>query len=135
MSYKWVDEESPMTDWFHLFCESDIVSIHLPENASTHKIVSKYYLNLMKKTAFLVNTSRGSVLDEQELAWMLRNNRLKGAALDVTDTLTEEEIKETPSLLVTPHIAGSTLQDRIRTDEFIVERVISQLQSLTNPPL
>jgi D-3-phosphoglycerate dehydrogenase len=113
-----VDKDSPEWAWHFLFKESDFVSLHIPECQETYGLIGRRWLSLMKPSAFLVNTSRPSVLDETALAQLLIEDKLKGAALDVTDQCWIH----LPHVLVTPHVAGYTLEDRVKTDEFVLEK-------------
>lgn len=104
----------------------DILSVHLKDTPETEKIVNAHVFKAMKKTAFLVNTSRGSVIDEDALVEALRSGEIAGAALDVYDT--EPIAKSHPffemsdRVVVTPHIAGATW-DAIsnHTREFVTD--------------
>ena len=92
-----------------LFAMSDYITLHVPMTAETKHIVNRTRLSLMKKTSYLINTSRGGVVDEDELAAALTEGRIAGAALDVF----EEEppsgaILSAPSTILTPHIGGQT---------------------------
>ncbi|MEK7087126.1 MAG: D-glycerate dehydrogenase, partial [Patescibacteria group bacterium] len=97
-----------------LLKQSDFVSIHVPLLETTHHLINAEKLKLMKPTAYLVNTSRGPVIDEAALAYTLKNKEIRGAALDVF----EFEPKITPELLtldnviLTPHIASATEETR-----------------------
>lgn len=94
-----------------LFKESDYVSIHCKVTEETKGLVDKRLLGLMKSTAFIINTARSIIVNEKDLIEVLKEKRIKGAALDVFD---EEPIpKDHPFLkldncLVTPHIGGAT---------------------------
>lgn len=105
-----------------LFRVSDFVSIHLEENAETSGMVSAALLNLMKPTAYIVNTARGSIIDEFALSMALKNKRLAGAAVDVV-TANSPLYEPHPNLIHTHHIAGNTLEDRIKTDTFMVGKL------------
>lgn len=93
---------------------SDIVSLHVPLMDSTHHLINAERLALMKPTAFLINTSRGPVIDEEALVHALQNKIIAGAGLDVF----ENEPRITPGLtelsnvVLTPHIASSTVKAR-----------------------
>lgn len=102
-----------------IFERADVISIHLSENKTTKKLISRDLIERMKPTAFLINTARPSVLDEQALYDSLIEKRIAGAALDVVG----KRPPNLPNLYVTPHIAGNTLEDRIKTDEFIVRKL------------
>jgi len=97
---------------------SDILSIHLPINKSTKKLLGPEEFALMKGNAILINTSRGAIIDDEALIYALKSKRLKGAALDAFDPeplpwehpllSLDPEIKK--RLIFTPHIGGSTRQ-------------------------
>lgn len=100
-----------------LFARSDFLTFHCPLNEKTAKIVNERTLSLMKPTAFLINTARGGVIDEQALADALKNGVIAGAALDV---LTYEPMAEDCPLwgidncMITPHVAWASLESRTR---------------------
>ncbi|HEY0702040.1 MAG TPA: D-glycerate dehydrogenase [Candidatus Acidoferrales bacterium] len=99
-----------------LFREADFVSLHVPLTPATRHLISGENLDKMKRTAFLVNTSRGPVVDEEALAEALESKKIAGAALDVF----EHEPKIHPKLLarrdviLTPHIGSATVETRTR---------------------
>ena len=103
LSINYVDLET-------LFSTSDIISIHIPLVDSTYQLVDKKLIDLMKPSSIIVNTSRGSIINESYLIDTLRNRRISGAALDVFE---QEPIeKDNPLLLmenviITPHSAGN----------------------------
>ncbi len=103
-----------------LLKESDFVSLHVPLLPSTRHLISTAELKLMKKTAFLINTSRGPIVDEKALTRALSKNTLGGAGLDVyeceplidcdpTDTL---ELRTLSNVILTPHTASATHEAR-----------------------
>jgi len=100
---------------------ADILTLHIPEEEGTYKLINKKLINSMKQGSVVVNTSRGSVIDELALANALNASELRGAAVD---TVEDSGILNTRvrNLIITPHLAGSTLEDRIKTDEFICEK-------------
>jgi len=99
-----------------LFREADFISIHVPLMPETRHLISTENLNKMKPTAFLINTSRGPVVDEAALADALENKKIAGAALDVF----ENEPKVNPALvprkdvILTPHIASASVETRTK---------------------
>ncbi len=109
-----------------LFREADILTLHVPLTPETEGLVGRERLRQMKPTAFLINTSRGPVVDEAALAEALRQGRLAGAGLDV---LAEEPPAEDNPLLtapnchITPHIAWATREARARLMAVAVENV------------
>ena len=97
-----------------LMKKSDFISLHTPLNKSTRHLIGKKQLGMMKKTAYLINTSRGPIIDEKALVKVLRKKKIKGAALDVF----EKEPKLSPgmsklnNIVLTPHIASGTIEAR-----------------------
>lgn len=100
-----------------LFQTSDIVSLHCPLTESTKELVNKDRLAQMKNTAILINTGRGPLLNEQDVADALNNNVIAAAGIDVLSK--EQPLPDCPLLsakncYITPHIAWATLQARVR---------------------
>lgn len=93
-----------------LLRKSDYITIHIPLNDATRNMISYEELEKMKKDAFLINTSRGGIVDEEALYNALRNNKLRGAALDVynNEPLRESPLKELDNVIMTPHIGAYT---------------------------
>jgi phosphoglycerate dehydrogenase-like enzyme len=90
--------------------QSDIVTIHLPLDATTRGLIGSRELGRMKSSAFLINTARGGIVDEQALKAALLERRLAGAALDVfaAEPPTDLELLRLPNVVGTPHIGGNT---------------------------
>lgn len=113
-----------------VFRDSDVVSLHCPLTSQTEKIVNRERLALMKKTAFLINTGRGPLVDEQALANALNNERIAGAGLDVLSS--EPPEKDNPLLkakncFITPHIAWATRAARERLLKVVVDNVAAYI--------
>jgi D-3-phosphoglycerate dehydrogenase len=114
---------------------SDYVSLHVDANVENNNLVNTEFLSSMKKTAYLINTSRGSLIDESALVHALKTNVIAGAALDVVqnehDPDFESELfryhREHSNLLITPHIGGATFESFEKTENFIVEKIIEHL--------
>lgn len=99
---------------------ADIVVAALPESPETHKLLNRERLNLMKKTAVLVNVGRGGLIDHMALAEKLQKGELRGAALDVTDPEplpTDHPLWDCKNALITPHISGGSFGHLIATEE------------------
>ena len=115
--------------------EADFVSVHVPLLDSTRHLIDKGRLATMKPSAYLVNSSRGSVIDEAALVEALKNKTIKGAALDVF----EDEPKLAPGLLeldniiLTPHIASATEETRGKMAELAAENIIAVLSGKEAP--
>jgi D-3-phosphoglycerate dehydrogenase len=105
---------------------SDIVSLHCPFVPSSYKLIGERELSLMKKTAILVNTARGELIDEAALCRFLKEGRIGGAALDVLaqEPPGESQILSAPNLLVTPHTAAFTLESMDKMSKGCVEQII-----------
>lgn len=115
-----------MTDMDSLFRESDVVTLHCPLSPENAGLVNEARIKLMKPSAFLINTSRGGLVNEADLARALNEGRLAGAGLDVLSV--EPPVPENPLLkakncLVTPHIAWATRSARARLIHMAAENV------------
>ena len=99
-----------------LFGQSDVVSLHCPLTPTTNKLVNAERLAMMKPSAYLINTSRGPLVDEGALAAALNAGRIAGAGLDVlsTEPPTENPLLTAKNCCITPHIAWATRAARQR---------------------
>ncbi|CAL1520267.1 D-2-hydroxyacid dehydrogenase [Chitinophaga sp. MM2321] len=116
------------------FRESDVVSLHCPLNQENKEFVNTALLHTMKKTAFLVNTSRGPLIQEADLAAALKEGVIAGAALDVLSTeppAADNPLISAPGTIITPHIAWATQAARGRLMHTTVENVRSFLEGKT----
>ncbi len=97
-----------------LVAESDFVSLHCPGGAANHHLIDARRLGLMKKTAFVINTARGEVVDEKALAVALRNGTIAGAGLDVyeQEPKVTEELLSLENVVLLPHLGSATLETR-----------------------
>lgn len=118
-----------------LLATSDVVSLHCPLTPETHHLIDQKALTRMKRTAYLINTARGPVVDEAALAWALSERLIAGAALDVY----EREPEVHPNLLalenvmLIPHIASATIETRTAMTDLAVSNVLAVLDG--KPPL
>jgi D-3-phosphoglycerate dehydrogenase len=113
-----------VVDIDQLFAMSDYVTLHVPITADTTHMVDRARLSMMKKTAYLVNTSRGGVVDEDELAAALTEGRIAGAALDVFQKEPPSgAILSAPSTILTPHIGGQTEEAQSNAIVVIGEKI------------
>lgn len=126
--------EIPGVEWVELnelLERSDVVSLHCPMTPSTEKLINAERIALMKQSAFLINTSRGQLIDEQDLADALNAGRLAGAGLDVLSTeppSTDNPLLAAKNCIITPHIAWATKEARIRLMDIAVHNVKSYIE-------
>ena len=92
-----------------LYRDSDIVTIHTPHNETTDNMVALEVLKTMKKSAYILNTARGGIINEQDLKYALQNDIIAGAGIDayIEEPPTDREFIELPNLICTPHIGGN----------------------------
>ena len=110
---------------------SDAITMHVPLNNDTKGLFDDYALQNMRKGAILINTSRGGIVDEDALVKYLKNGHLGGAMLDVfeSEPLTESRpFAGLPNLILTPHIAGVTVESNRRVSCMIVDQVMEHLK-------
>jgi lactate dehydrogenase-like 2-hydroxyacid dehydrogenase len=113
-----------------LLKDSDFISVHVPLLPTTKHLIGAEQMKMMKDSAYLINTSRGPIIDETALVEALKNNVIKGAALDVF----EAEPKMAPGLaeldnvIVVPHIASATEETRQKMSEIAAENIIAVLE-------
>lgn len=124
-------------DFKTLLSRSDYISLHVPLTEHTRHLIGKEELALMKSTAFLINTSRGSVIDEGALVDALQNKKIGGAGLDVY----EHEPEITPGLVhcdnvvLLPHVGSGTIETRIRMATTAIENLVTGLRGGIPPHL
>jgi D-3-phosphoglycerate dehydrogenase len=112
-----------------VFTNADFVDLHVPLTRETQNMVNYSKLQSMKRTAFLINTSRGQVVNEADLLRALNDKVIAGAALDVfeTEPPIREELIRHENLIATPHIAGQTNESQTKAGTQIVELVLKAL--------
>jgi glycerate dehydrogenase len=113
------------------FQQSDIISLHCPLNDQNKNFVNQRLIEMMKSSALLINTSRGGLINEQDLAGALNSGRIAGAGLDVLST--EPPLENNPLLhakncLITPHIGWATYEARSRLMQEVVKNVLAFLE-------
>jgi len=120
-----------------LLKEADYVSIHVPLLDSTRHLINRQRLSIMKPSAYLINTSRGPVINEADLAEALKNKIIKGAALDVFEKEPEltKGLEKLDNVILTPHIASATEETRSKMSEMAADNIIPALENQTPPNL
>jgi D-3-phosphoglycerate dehydrogenase len=118
-----------------LLAEADAISIHVPLSPETSNLIGPRELAQMKRSAFLINTSRGGIVDEQALATALKEGRLGGAALDVLPVEPpppDHPLRQAPNTILTPHLAFYSRESVIELQTKAAEEVARALMG--EPP-
>ena len=118
-----------------LLAEADAISIHVPLSPETRNLIGQGELAHMKPTAFLINTSRGGIVDEQALAVALKEGRLGGAALDVLSAEPlppDHPLRQAPNIILTPHLAFYSRESVVELQTKAAEEVARALKG--EPP-
>jgi glyoxylate reductase len=118
-----------------LLVSSDVISIHTPGGAATRHLIDRKAFARMKRTAILVNTSRGTVVDEEGLAWALRERLIAAAALDVyeREPVVHEALLGLENVVLAPHLGSATRETRTAMADLAVSNVLAVLSG--QPPL
>jgi glyoxylate reductase len=120
-----------------LLALSDFVSVHVPLSEKTRHLIGETELSLMKPTAFLINTSRGPVVDERALVSALQNKKIAGAGLDVyeNEPVLAPGLAELENTLLLPHVGSATLETRTKMAMMATENLIAGLTGRKPPNL
>ncbi len=124
------------TPFVELLARSDFVTLHVPLTAQTRHLVDTAALARMKRTAVLVNTARGPVVDTDALVAALHAGTIAGAALDVTDPeplLPDHPLLAAPNVLVVPHMGSATPRTRAAMTDLAVDNVLAGLAGRALP--
>lgn len=118
-----------------LLATSDVVSLHVPMTPETKHLIDQKALMKMKRSAYLINTSRGPVVDEAALAWALKERIIAGAALDVYEKEPEihPALMSLENALLIPHLASATTETRTAMADLAVSNALAVLNG--QPPL
>jgi len=118
-----------------LLTTSDVISLHVPLTPETRHLIDKRTLARMKRSAFLINTARGPVVDEEALAWALQQHLIAGAALDVfeNEPVVHPDLLTLENVLLVPHLASGTTETRTAMAELAADNVLAVLQG--RPPV
>jgi glyoxylate reductase len=131
LGVKYVDLET-------LLKESDFVTIHTPLTPETYHLIGEKQLRMMKKTAFLINTSRGKIVDQKALYKALKEGWIAGAALDVFEQEPiemDDPLLELENVVLAPHIASASHETRSRMAEIVAENLLAFKRGETPPTL
>lgn len=113
-------------DLKRLFKESDIISLHIPYTKDTHELINKEVIfEMMKKTAIIINTSRGKNIDEEALVKALQSKRIAGAALDVfyNEPSIHPDLLKLKNVILAPHIGSASVETREKMGMMVLENL------------
>ena len=118
-----------------LLTTSDVVSLHVPLTPDTRHLIDKRALARMKRSAYLINTARGPVVDEEALAWALQQHLIAGAALDVYEhePAIHPDLIPIENVLLVPHLGSGTTETRTAMADLAVGNVLAVLEG--RPPI
>jgi len=118
-----------------LLRESDFLSLHVPLTPETHHLIGAQELSLMKPSAFLINTARGKVVDEEALVAALKSHQIAGAALDVfaEEPHVSPDLLKLENVVLTPHVASATAATRLKMALLAVENLLAALAGQCPP--
>ncbi len=118
-----------------LLGEADFISLHVPLDPETHHLIGERELGLMKDSAYLINTSRGAVVDEAALVKVLRERGIAGAGLDVYEDEPDlyEGLRELDNTVLLPHIGSASLETRARMAEIAATNLVAMLRGEKAP--
>src|SRR5262245_31908111 len=118
-----------------LLATSDVISVHVPLSPQTKHLIDKTAFSRMKRSAYLINTSRGPVVDEDALAWALAEGIIKGAGLDVyeNEPSVHSSLLKLENVVLVPHLASATSDTRAAMYELAARNVVNVLTG--KPPV
>lgn len=122
------NEMVKFADLDSLLRDSDIISLHCPLTEDTEEMINKDSISLMKDSALLINTSRGGLINENDLAMALNEGKIAGAALDVVSVepiLSDNPLLKAKNTIITPHISWAPRESRLRLMNIAVENLKS----------
>ncbi len=117
------------TDLKTLMESSDFITCHVPLTEQTKHLINKQTISNMKSSAFIINTSRGEIIEEKDLVEALKNNKIAGAALDVfeKEPPSNRELLDLSNLICSPHIGAQTKEGQELASTVIAEKIIQKI--------
>ena len=108
-----------------LIAQSDVISLHCPAGSSTHHLINSARLREMKRSAFLINTARGDLIDEEALIAALSSGEIAGAGLDVfaNEPRVDPRLLALPNVIALPHLGSATIEGREHAGEKVVANI------------
>jgi len=119
-----------------LLAESDFISLHVPLTAETHHLIGERELSLMKPTAVLVNTARGTIVDQRALWRFLKERRIAAAAIDVSEQepiAPDDPLLRLDNIIITPHIASASVATRLAMAKIAADNLLAALRGEVPP--
>ena len=112
-------------DLDRLFAEADIISLHAPAGSGTHHLVNSARLSVMKPEAYLINTARGDLIDEEALIAALKSGQIAGAGLDVfaNEPKVDPRLIALPNVITLPHLGNATIEGRAHAGEKVIANI------------
>jgi len=122
-------------DLHTLLKKADFISLHVPLTPETYHMIGKKELDMMKRGAYIINTSRGKCIDEKELINALKERKIAGAALDVfeNEPFVPQELKELDNVVLVPHIGSASYETRSKMAVMVAKNVIEALNNRLPP--
>ena len=129
-TYSIQDTDQYSKSFEEILKSSDILSLHARLNQNTKHLIGSVELSLMKPTAFLINTARGSLINEKDLVTALENSTISGAALDVfeEEPISNSKLTRLSNVILSPHIAGATEESLSITLNQVIDSVIDNIK-------
>ena len=127
---------TPVVDWKAALPDMDFVSVNCPKNEETTGMIGTAEMEAMKKTAFVVNTARGGIVDEAALCDALKRNVIAGAGIDpfiVEPATADNPLFKLDNILVSPHSAGVTQESMYRMGEWAAQNIVDCFDGKLNP--
>jgi glyoxylate reductase len=120
-----------------LLCEADFLSLHVPLTPETHHLIGARELSLMKPSAFLINTARGKVVDEEALVAALKSRAIAGAGLDVFEhePALHPELVKLDNVVLLPHVGSATAATRLKMALLAAENLLAALEGRRPPSI
>jgi glyoxylate reductase len=118
-----------------LLAAADILSLHVPLTRETQHLIDHRAFNGMKRTALLINTARGPVVDEKALVWALKNGKIAGTGLDVfeEEPTVQKGLLPLPNVVLLPHLGSATVETRVRMGWMVIENIQAVLKGRPAP--
>ncbi|MFW9912953.1 MAG: D-2-hydroxyacid dehydrogenase [Candidatus Thorarchaeota archaeon] len=125
-----VEYGAERTEREDLLKRADYITLHVPLLPETRGLIGEKELDMMKESAFIINTARGGVIDEQALLKALDDNKIAGAGLDVfeKEPPVDWRLVKHPKVIATPHVSSSTSEAQVRVGDFTAEKVIAEFK-------